>query len=90
LNFSTKNWERNTKFTKFTQDLDQLVGKASLGKEISKKQVKKILKREGKSEAWLVCKKGGVEIFWLVKDRSPIYRQVGSPKIDYVSQFEFD
>jgi hypothetical protein len=26
----------------------------------------------------------------LVKDRSPIDHQVGSPKLDYVSQFEFD
>ena len=55
-----------------------MVGKASLGKEISKKQVKKIIGRKGESEGRLV------------NYQSLIYHEVTSPKLDHVSQFEFD
>jgi hypothetical protein len=41
-------------------------------------------------EKYIYFKKGGVRIFQLVEDWSPIYHQVRSPKLDYVSQFEFD
>jgi hypothetical protein len=68
--------DKTPKFDKFTQGLDQLVMKVSLDKEISKKQMKKVMGREGESEGQLVCKNGGVENFQLVKDRSPIYHQV--------------
>jgi len=42
------------------------------------------VRRERESKGWLVCKKGGVKIFRLVKDRSLIYREVMSPKLDCV------
>jgi hypothetical protein len=68
LIFPPKIESKTPKFDKFTQGLDQLVRKASLGKEINKKQMKKIVGREGESEGQLMCKKGVVEIFQLVKD----------------------
>jgi hypothetical protein len=42
--------DKTPKFDKFTQGLDQLVMKVSLDKEISKKQMKKIMGREGERE----------------------------------------
>jgi signal transduction histidine kinase len=40
------------KFIRYIQDLDQLVRKSSLGREINKEQMKKLLREEKERAEW--------------------------------------